>query len=360
MGLRFRKSIKIAPGFKINISKSGISATVGKRGSSVNIGDKSTYLNLGIPGTGISYRGKISGKTDMSDIPEYESLQSSEEGDYKYTFFMTKINSVGISATVNLKEAGAIATSACFNPTGQDLLLLCSGIIESNTAKILLTNKNIFFASEKAGNIQVSSISLRDIKDVIIKKRFFFSSVTLTLADRVITLDMFSKKASSKFFEYCMVGTHVSEHSNVKDTQMESPSNIAPNIEEMSHIDASEIQETKPSSSILFKLLKFIFCCFFCLIAMFCIFGSMTQGKEWWCFPAGFAVAGSLVAMSAKRKSAEGSTFKWWLYGALVPVVSWIDITMMNSQSKVNGFLKGVAYTVLGFIVFLAVFSNFI
>ena len=127
-----------------------------------------------------------------------------------------------------------------------------------------------------------------------------------------------------------------------------------------SQIKVSVAITEPPKPNAFIKFLKLICQIFSCAIAMFFLLGALTQGKEWWCFPVGFAVAGSFVAMAAKRKSAEGSTFKWWLYGALVPVVSWIDITMMNSQSKVSGFLKGVAYTVLGFIVFLAVFSNFI
>jgi len=64
MGIRFNKSIKVGNLLKINISKSGISATVGKKGASVNIGSGGTYLNLsptavGIKGTGLSYRQKI-------------------------------------------------------------------------------------------------------------------------------------------------------------------------------------------------------------------------------------------------------------------------------------------------------------
>ena len=58
--MRFRKSIKIVPGIKINLSKSGVSMTIGKKGLSMNIGKKGTYLNTGIPGTGIYDRKKIS------------------------------------------------------------------------------------------------------------------------------------------------------------------------------------------------------------------------------------------------------------------------------------------------------------
>jgi hypothetical protein len=59
--MRFHKSIKIAPGVKLNFSKSGISSTVGGKGLSVNVGGKGAYLNTGIPGTGISNRTKLDG-----------------------------------------------------------------------------------------------------------------------------------------------------------------------------------------------------------------------------------------------------------------------------------------------------------
>lgn len=56
MGLRFRKSIKIAPGLKVNLNKNSISATVGTKGAhyTVNSNGKRT-ASVGIPGTGIYY-----------------------------------------------------------------------------------------------------------------------------------------------------------------------------------------------------------------------------------------------------------------------------------------------------------------
>lgn len=59
MGFRFRKIIKIAPGIRLNLSKSGVSASFGKQGASVNVGAKGTYVNIGAPGTGLSFRGKL-------------------------------------------------------------------------------------------------------------------------------------------------------------------------------------------------------------------------------------------------------------------------------------------------------------
>lgn len=63
MGVRFRKSVKIMPGVRVNISKSGLSTTIGPKGASINIGKNGAYLNVGIPRTGVYTREKISGKT---------------------------------------------------------------------------------------------------------------------------------------------------------------------------------------------------------------------------------------------------------------------------------------------------------
>ena len=61
MAFRFRKSFKVAPGVRLNVSKSGVSTTVGKKGLSINTGKKGTYLNAGLPGTGLSTRTKLGG-----------------------------------------------------------------------------------------------------------------------------------------------------------------------------------------------------------------------------------------------------------------------------------------------------------
>ena len=56
MGWRFRKSIKILPGIKINIGKDGFSSvSVGTRGAHLTMGKNGTTVSAGIPGTGLSY-----------------------------------------------------------------------------------------------------------------------------------------------------------------------------------------------------------------------------------------------------------------------------------------------------------------
>lgn len=54
MALRFRKSFKIAPGVRVNLSKSGISTSVGKKGLTANLSKRGTRVTAGIPGTGLS------------------------------------------------------------------------------------------------------------------------------------------------------------------------------------------------------------------------------------------------------------------------------------------------------------------
>ena len=56
MGFNFRKSLKIAPGVRLNIGKKGISSvSVGGKGVRVNVGKKGTRTTVGVSGTGLSY-----------------------------------------------------------------------------------------------------------------------------------------------------------------------------------------------------------------------------------------------------------------------------------------------------------------
>jgi len=59
MPWRFRKSIKIAPGVRVNFGKRGMtSLSVGGRGGRTTFSRRGTHSTFGIPGTGLSYRTK--------------------------------------------------------------------------------------------------------------------------------------------------------------------------------------------------------------------------------------------------------------------------------------------------------------
>lgn len=80
MSLRFRRTIRIAPGVRLNWSLGGPSLSVGPRGASVTVGKRGTYANLGIPGTGISARQRISGSQVRASRDD-----SSDTGSIKVT-----------------------------------------------------------------------------------------------------------------------------------------------------------------------------------------------------------------------------------------------------------------------------------
>ncbi len=55
MGFRFRRSVRLLPGLRLNLSRSGVSASVGTRGAWLTFGRNGTRTTVGLPGTGISY-----------------------------------------------------------------------------------------------------------------------------------------------------------------------------------------------------------------------------------------------------------------------------------------------------------------
>ena len=61
MAVRFRKSVKLGPGIRVNFSKRGVSTTIGPKGFTTSIGKSGVYRNVSIPGTGISFRNKVGG-----------------------------------------------------------------------------------------------------------------------------------------------------------------------------------------------------------------------------------------------------------------------------------------------------------
>lgn len=90
MSFRFKKSIKIIPGIKLNISKNGLnSVTIGKPGASVNISKKGKQATVGIPGTGLSYSQKLPYRIDTHS--KSPSIPSSAEPNTKQTINPTKI-----------------------------------------------------------------------------------------------------------------------------------------------------------------------------------------------------------------------------------------------------------------------------
>ena len=90
--LRFRKSLKIAPGVKLNINKNSVGVTFGPKGAHYSINSKGRRTkSVGIPGTGLSAYETTSGKAvkvrkkssngqkdDMYNLPNQQKLSPND------------------------------------------------------------------------------------------------------------------------------------------------------------------------------------------------------------------------------------------------------------------------------------------
>lgn len=59
MSWRFRKTFKLLPGVKLNLTRHGLSATLGAAPFSLNVGPRGVYRNVSIPGTGLWSRERL-------------------------------------------------------------------------------------------------------------------------------------------------------------------------------------------------------------------------------------------------------------------------------------------------------------
>ena len=109
MPIRFRKSFKIFPGVKVNVSKGGISVSVGKPGATLNFSKHGVRQTIGLPGSGVSqtsYLFKNNSKSDdekdknndkESERPNQEEEEEEQEvgcfpGGCLFTFVLLAIS----------------------------------------------------------------------------------------------------------------------------------------------------------------------------------------------------------------------------------------------------------------------------
>ena len=86
MGLRFRKSIKIAPGVKLNLNKKSASISFGGKHCGVTVNSKrGASYRVSAPGTGLSYTGKVGGSSKKKSNylhTDYDYDVNSPSADY--------------------------------------------------------------------------------------------------------------------------------------------------------------------------------------------------------------------------------------------------------------------------------------
>ncbi|MCI7713098.1 MAG: DUF4236 domain-containing protein [Clostridiales bacterium] len=80
MGMRFRKSIKIAPGVRVNVGKKSAGISVGGKYGGVSVNSKTgARARVSAPGTGLSYSSKIGSSTHSSSHMRCDSAYSESQ-----------------------------------------------------------------------------------------------------------------------------------------------------------------------------------------------------------------------------------------------------------------------------------------
>ena len=86
MGFRFRRSIRILPGIRLNVGKRGASVSMGVRGAHVTLGPKGARTTLGVPGTGLSYTKLYSSTLPNEVLSPSQGQPISRRRDLVYSF----------------------------------------------------------------------------------------------------------------------------------------------------------------------------------------------------------------------------------------------------------------------------------
>lgn len=87
MVLRFRRTMKIAPGVQLNLTKKGVSARIGPRGAGITTGTSGTTVSAGIPGSGLHVSKKVKAATKRADAQNAAKPENGPGGGTKLGFF---------------------------------------------------------------------------------------------------------------------------------------------------------------------------------------------------------------------------------------------------------------------------------
>lgn len=124
MGLRFRKSLKILPGVKLNVTNKGISSvSLGGKGLKTNIGKKGVRTTASIKGTGLSY--SQYSPYQSSAQPKGRQVETNNFKWYKPLIYLGVLMFPYIFVWFTLKpEYSSTERNICFGWLGMYLLIM--------------------------------------------------------------------------------------------------------------------------------------------------------------------------------------------------------------------------------------------
>lgn len=104
MAIRFRKSINLGGGVRINLSKSGIGASIGVKGARVTkMANGRTRKTISVPGTGISHvTESSSSKSKRTNISNVKAAAPSNTKIFSRFFIFLGVLTIAFSALLAL------------------------------------------------------------------------------------------------------------------------------------------------------------------------------------------------------------------------------------------------------------------
>jgi hypothetical protein len=111
MGFRFRRSVRLFPGVRLNFSRSGVSTSIGVRGASMTFGSRGAYANVGIPGSGLSYRTRLDAPAPRQRVVEPAGVWSTPERPARAPIYSPGVASIpGTEVEVKSADVGTLTT----------------------------------------------------------------------------------------------------------------------------------------------------------------------------------------------------------------------------------------------------------
>ncbi len=110
MAFRFRNSIRIAPGIRLNLGKNGVSVSAGVKGATITAGSNGVYGNLGLPGTGLSYRTRLNKSASQRKRAEQEEKRQNRRERQQTAL---EVNQDFAELMLALDDKGTLLINAC-------------------------------------------------------------------------------------------------------------------------------------------------------------------------------------------------------------------------------------------------------
>lgn len=265
MGLRFRKSIKIAPGVKVNFNKNSVSTTLGTKGAhhTISTSGKRT-TSVGIPGTGISYTEtsgsttkRISGTSNHSTTRKRSKRKSSNKNTGKgclgaflgllliglalalYTWAWIPALGVIIYAALSKKHD----KKQKFKLIGISIVVFISSLIVASTVPEENENSESVTLEISLGETE---FDIKDSVEVILNTEPADVQIeSLIISDNnIVNLDYIDGKAIISFISEGEATFHFIANDSVKSNSLEV---IVTDSSIVDEDDTQEIDKTLPS-----------------------------------------------------------------------------------------------------------------